>query len=157
MHRRVRVRDMAIHLRLRDAFGREAERPRIIVARLGFELREIDGASIEPARRPGLEARQLEATVAQPVAKRLRGLVPRTPPARLRLPGMHQGFEEGARREDNRLRAIDRVAPRDYSAHHRALFLPLPRLCFSLFLPLPRLCLPLLLPLPRLCGGEGWG
>ena len=77
MNRFIRVGDMAIKLALRDALRRETERPRVGVARLPFELREVDGPSIEPARRAGLEAAELETTRSQAVAERLRRTIAR--------------------------------------------------------------------------------
>ena len=75
--RLVGVGDVAIELRLRDALGREAERPRLGVAGLRLALVEVDGAAVEPAGRAGLEAGQLEAAAGQAVAERLGGLIAR--------------------------------------------------------------------------------
>src|SRR5205823_542990 len=93
------------------------ERPRLIIARLRFELGEIDGAPVEPARRAGLEASELEATLAQPVAEGFGGLIPGPPTARLRLAGVHQRLEEGAGRKDDRSRAVDGIASCHNSNH----------------------------------------
>ena len=78
--RLVGVGDVAIELRLRDPVGREAERPRIVVAGLQLALREVDGAAVEPAGRAGLEARELEAAASRLSLSALGRLSPARPP-----------------------------------------------------------------------------
>src|SRR5439155_607740 len=53
--------DVAVHLRLGEAPGGEAERPRLGVAGLRLALREVDGPAVEAAGGAGLEAGELEA------------------------------------------------------------------------------------------------
>ncbi len=84
--RLVGVGDVAVELRLRDALGGEAERPRLGVARLRLELGEVDGAAVEPARRAGLEAGELEAAGGEAVAERLGRPSPARPPRVLASP-----------------------------------------------------------------------
>src|SRR5262245_38253742 len=101
MYRFVRIGDVAIKLRLRDPLGGEAERPRIVIARLPFALREINGPPVDPAGRPGLESRQLETTRSQAIAQRLGRRIPCPAPARLRLTHVHQRLEKRTGRENN--------------------------------------------------------
>jgi hypothetical protein len=63
VHGSVRVRDVAIHLRRVNAIGREGKGSWFGIARLDFEFRKVDCATIEAARRAGLEARQFESRV----------------------------------------------------------------------------------------------
>ena len=58
---RIGVRDVAIELVLGDPIGEERERHRVGIAGLRLQPLEIDGASVEPRRRAGLEPPELEA------------------------------------------------------------------------------------------------
>src|SRR5262249_47453761 len=81
----IRVRDVAIHLRLRDLGRREAERPRLGIARLPLAGGEVDGPPVEPARRACLEARKLKTARGEAIAQRFRRLIAGPPTRRLGL------------------------------------------------------------------------
>src|SRR5882724_9703216 len=106
----VRVGYVAVELRLDDALGGEAERLRLVVARLLFETAEVDRAAVEPARRPRFEAGELKARGVQAVAERLGRHIAGPAAACLRFAGVHQRLEEGARRQDDSLRAVQSAA-----------------------------------------------
>ena len=61
MHGLVRVRDVAVQLRLTDSLRREAERPWVGVTRLFLGGCEINRAAIQPAGGARLEPRELRA------------------------------------------------------------------------------------------------
>src|SRR4051794_2547660 len=97
MHRFIRVRDETGKLLLHDRVGAETEWLGVRVARLKLGFGEVDGASIEPAWRSRLEARQLKAAACQAVAQCLRGLIARTSAAGLGLAGVHECLEKRSR------------------------------------------------------------
>ena len=111
----VRVREVADDLRDFDALRRITERPRRRVAGGDFELREIDRAPIESARRPRFEPCEFKTRRCQTIAHRFGGVIARPPAARLRFPRVHECFEERTRRQDDCLRQVSRVAPRQYA------------------------------------------
>ena len=66
-----RERDVAGHLRvvMRDALGAKAEWRWIDVARLHLKARPVDGASIEPRRRAGLQPATAQSKILQRFAE----------------------------------------------------------------------------------------
>ena len=96
--------------RLRDPLGGEAEGPGIRVAGLKLALREVDGPAIDATRRAGLEASELEAEGREAVTQSFGRLITGPAAAGLRLAGVHDRFEESARRQDHGLGTIERVA-----------------------------------------------
>src|SRR5262249_11977001 len=117
MHLFVRVGDVAVKLRLSDALGRKAERPRVGVTGLPFALCEVDGTAVEPARRAGLEAGELKAAGGEAVAERFGGPVAGAAAARLGLAHVHQRFEKRPRCEDDGAGAVACVSA-DLDSHN---------------------------------------
>src|SRR5262249_36976279 len=110
VHLLVGVGDVAIELRLRDPRGGEAERPRLGVAGLYLGPGEVDGAAVEPARRAGLEAGELEATRCEAVGERFGRRIAGAAAARLRFAHVHQGFKKRAGGQHHGTGAVERVA-----------------------------------------------
>ena len=51
------------------SLGQKRERHRIVVGRLHFEARPVDGAAVEPRRRAGLQPPELQAQRVEPLGK----------------------------------------------------------------------------------------
>ncbi len=69
----VGVADVALDLRAVDAPGHKRKWRGLGIARLGLELRPVDGAAIQAGRSAGLEASPAQAQRAQLFAQQLRG------------------------------------------------------------------------------------
>ena len=106
----VGVRDPAGQLFRVELVGQKTERLRIVVAGLQLALAVIDRAAIQPPRRAGFEACQLEA---EPSSAPLMPAVvpsPARPPGVLVFAGVHERLQKRAGREDDGTGAIDRIA-----------------------------------------------
>src|SRR5439155_13148355 len=99
---RVGVADPAHRLRVRDRAGAEAERRGDRIAGLRLEPGEVDGARVEPRRRPGLEAPDLEAQPAQRFAEHHRRWLAGTPGGIRLLATVDQSVQESSGSDDDR-------------------------------------------------------
>ena len=115
----IRLGEMADHLRLSDRVGQKRKRLRLDIARLCFEHREINRASIQPTWCPRLEASQFKAEfgqrVRQPGGRSFAG----SAAGRFRLAGVHDRLQKRACRDDDRLRAIHRTTSDTNAGHEK--------------------------------------
>src|SRR5262245_60787568 len=95
----VGIGDMAIELGLGNLFGRETEGARVEVARLWFELVEINSPAVEPTRRTCLETGELKARGGQTAAQSLRRAFSGPAAYCFRLAHVHERLQESARGE----------------------------------------------------------
>src|SRR4029077_333651 len=100
-----RERDVAGHLTvvMGDAQGAEAEGRGIEIAGLRFEARPIDGASVEPRRRPGLQAAAAEPEFLERFAQKNRRGLARAARGILLFPAVDQTVQESAGGDDDSL------------------------------------------------------
>ena len=102
MSRRGRARDAAAYLRILDLAGQSRERLRRRVARLHLQRRPVDGPTVEPGRRPGLEPTERKAVPLQCRRQAQRGSLAHAAGRNLGFPDMNQAAQKRPGRHDDR-------------------------------------------------------
>src|SRR5208282_5246150 len=99
-----RKSDVAGHLRvmMRHSSRAEAEWSRIQIARLPLEARPLNGASVEPRRRPGLEPASAQPELLERFAQQNRRRFSRPSRRILLLPAMNQPVKKSPSSNDHR-------------------------------------------------------
>ena len=97
---RVGAGDGAEELRRHPAFAHRRHGPAILVRRLALELRPVDGAPVQPRRRPGLEPGERQLEIMELVRQRRRGPFPDPAAGTAAHAEMKLAAEEGAGGED---------------------------------------------------------
>ena len=96
-----RAGDTAFDLPVHDAVGHQREGNRILVRRLHFQRRPVDGAAVEARRRAGLEPAELEARARHRRRKAHGGLFVHAAGDDLLLADMDQTAQEGSGRQND--------------------------------------------------------
>ena len=122
-----RVGDAASDLGNGDAVRQKGERHRLVVGGLHVEARPVDGRAAQARGRSRLETAQWQAGGAQAIGQAERGGLAVTAGGNARLADVDHAAEEGAGREDNRIRrqlapvradnAADLAVPHDKVLH----------------------------------------
>ena len=100
MNARVRVTDIAGDLRLHNLARREGEWRRLLVARLFFELLEVNGPTVEARRSASLQTRDAETEMTEIFGELDGGKFARPSSGESFRANVDQAVEEGSRRDD---------------------------------------------------------
>ncbi len=127
VHGRVGVGDPAWELVDLQAVGEKRKRLGLRIAGLHLRLRVVDGASVEPCGRAGLEPLDAHPQAHQRGAESSGGPLPCTPSFDLGVPSVHDCLQEGTCGQDDRRRFVRGAALYADSQHtglHAAAFRP---------------------------------
>jgi hypothetical protein len=109
---------------MRDAAGAKAERGGIRIARLPLKARPVDGAPVEPRRRPGLEPASAQPQLLERFAQQNGRRLSRTPRRILLLPAVNQPVEKSPGSDDDRVAETRRPSRRRMPRMMRSLAVP---------------------------------